>query len=121
MGMGRNTLSLQPSIVLPRRYQVPSVLINLNWYYAIQPYIKDKAHGGPFEYPFVHADEAETSYSLALFPEMITWRTQWIPISTVSCRPGMWTRQPTHTNAPIPWYGHTGLGTIEIIGNPEGV
>jgi creatinine amidohydrolase len=22
---------------------------------------------------------------------------------------------------PIPWYGHVGLGTIEIIGNPEGV
>ena len=54
-----------------KRYQVPSILINLNWYYAIQPFIKDKAHGGPFETPFTHADEAETSYSLALFPEMI--------------------------------------------------
>jgi creatinine amidohydrolase len=54
-----------------KKYQVPSILINLNWYYAIQPYIKDKAHGGPFETPFVHADETETSFSLGLFPEMI--------------------------------------------------
>ena len=27
----------------------------------------DKAHGGPYDTPFGHADEAETSMSMALF------------------------------------------------------
>ncbi len=31
----------------------------------------DKEHGGPFETPFRHGDEAENSVCLALFPEMI--------------------------------------------------
>lgn len=101
-----------------RRYQVPSILINLNWYYAIQPYIKDKAHGGPFEYPF---DEAETSCLPGLFPEMIQMEHAvdtdfhgFLPAGDVDSAANAYQR-------PIPWYGHGGLGTIEIIGNPEGV
>jgi len=54
-----------------KKYQVPALLINVNWWFIIKEHIRDKAHGGPFETPFVHADECETSYSMALFPEMI--------------------------------------------------
>jgi creatinine amidohydrolase/Fe(II)-dependent formamide hydrolase-like protein len=104
-----------------KRYQVPSVLINLNWYYAIQPYIKDKAHGGPFEYPFVHADEAETSYSLALFPEMINMEDAVDTDFHGFLPPGHVDSAANAYQRAIPWYAHTGLGTIEIIGNPEGV
>ncbi|MDR1727947.1 MAG: creatininase family protein [Acidobacteriota bacterium] len=52
-----------------KKYQVPSVLISLHWETVIHQHLKDKAHGGPFETKFQHADEAECSYSLALFPE----------------------------------------------------
>ena len=104
-----------------KRYQVPSILVNLNWYYAIQPFVKDKAHGGPFETPFVHADEAETSFSLGLFPEMIhmedaidTEGHGFLPGGHVDSAANAYQRA-------IPWYSHVGLGTIEIIGNPEGV
>jgi creatinine amidohydrolase len=102
-------------------YQVPSILINLNWYYAIQPFIKDKAHGGPFETPFTHADECETSFSLALFPEMIhmedavdTEPHGFMPAGHIDSAGNAYQRA-------IPWYAHVGLGTIEIAGNPEGV
>jgi len=51
-----------------KKYQVPCMLISLHWPTVIHDHLKDKAHGGPFETPFKHADEAEASCSLALFP-----------------------------------------------------
>ena len=104
-----------------KRYQVPSILINLNWYYAIQPFIKDKAHGGPFETPFTHADECETSFSLALFPEMINQEDAVDTEFHGFLPPGHVDSAANAYQRPIPWYAHTGLGTIEIAGNPEGV
>lgn len=104
-----------------KKYQVPSILINLNWYYAIQPYVKDKEHGGPFETPFVHADEAETSFSLALFPEMIHMEDAVDTEFHGFLPPGHVDSAANAYQRAIPWYGHAGLGTIEIAGNPEGV
>lgn len=104
-----------------RRFQVPSVLVNLNWFYAIPDYLKDKEHGGVLETPFVHADETETSMSLALFPEMIKMEDAvdtefhgFLPKGHVDSAGNIYQR-------PIPWYAHVGAGTIEIKGNPEGV
>lgn len=54
-----------------KRFQVSAVIVYLNRWFSIRKHIRDKEHGGPFETPFVHADECETSFSLALFPEMI--------------------------------------------------
>jgi creatinine amidohydrolase/Fe(II)-dependent formamide hydrolase-like protein len=54
-----------------KRYQVPAVLVSLHWWTPIHTFLFDKAHGGPFDNPFRHADEAECSYSMALFPEMV--------------------------------------------------
>ncbi len=104
-----------------RRFQVPAVLINLNWYYAIPQFVKDKEHGGPFETPFVHADEVETSYSLALFPEYIKMEDAvdtefhgFLPKGHIDTAANAYQK-------PIPWYAHAGCGTIEVAGNPEGV
>ncbi|GAH23356.1 unnamed protein product, partial [marine sediment metagenome] len=54
-----------------KNYQLPAVICNVNWYHAIPEHCMDKEHGGPFDTPFIHADEAETSFSMVLFPEMI--------------------------------------------------
>lgn len=104
-----------------KKYQVPGIFINLNWYYAIPPFMKDKAHGGPFETPFIHADEVETSYSLALFPEMIHME------DAVDTQPRGFL-SPQHIDGagnmyqkPIAWYGHAGCGAAEVIATPEGV
>jgi len=104
-----------------KKYQVPSILINLNWFYAIQLHLKDKEHGGPFETPFVHADEAETSFSLALFPEMIHMEDAVDTEFHGFLPPGHVDSAANAYQRAIPWYGHAGLGTIEIVGNPEGV
>ena len=103
-----------------KRYQVPGVFINLNWYHAIPQYCKDKAHGGPFETPFIHADECETSFSLALFPEMIkmekavdTHPKGYLPEKHIDKAGCLYQR-------PIRWYDHVGCGPIEVVAYPEG-
>jgi creatinine amidohydrolase len=103
-----------------KRFQVPGVFVNLNWYYAIPQFCKDKAHGGPFDTAFVHGDEVETSFSLALFPEMIQMKDAvdtepfgFLPAGHVDKAGNLY-------QLPIPWYAHAGLGPIEIAQFPEG-
>jgi len=104
-----------------KKYQVPGVFINLNWYHAIPQYCKDLAHGGPFETPFIHADEVETSFSLALFPEMIKMET------AVDTKPRGYLPEKHIDKAgclyqrPLRWYDHVGGGPIEVFAYPEGV
>lgn len=104
-----------------KRYQVPAILVNVNWPTVIPDYLKDKQNGGPFETPFRHADEAETSYSLALFPEMIRQE------DAVDTTPRGF-MPPEHTDVggdimhrPIPGHCQVGFGGIEVIMYPEGV
>jgi creatinine amidohydrolase len=104
-----------------KRYQVPGVFVNVNWYHAIPQHVKDKAHGGPFETPFIHADEVETSFSLALFPELIKMEY------AVDTKPKGYMPDLKHTdkagnvyNRPVNWYGQVGLGPMEISATPEG-
>lgn len=104
-----------------KRFQVPGVFLNLNWYHAIPDRVKDKEHGGPFETPFIHADEVETSFSLALFPELIhmedakdTTPRGYLPEKHVDKAGCIYQK-------PIEWYSQVGAGPIEIVAYPEGV
>jgi len=103
-----------------KKFQVPGIFINLNWYYAIPELIKDKEHGGPFDTPFIHGDEAETSFSLALFPEMIKMEHAIDTEPKGYLSPGHVDKSGNAYQLPIPWYAHAGLGPIEISGTPEG-
>lgn len=103
-----------------KKYQVPGVFVNLNWYHAIPDKVKDRAHGGPFETPFIHADECETSFSLALFPELIhmedavdTKPVGYLPEKHIDKAGCVYQR-------PIEWYGQVGAGPIEVVAYPEG-
>jgi creatinine amidohydrolase/Fe(II)-dependent formamide hydrolase-like protein len=106
-----------------KRFQVPGVFVNLNWYHAIPQHVKDKQHGGPFETAFIHADEVETSFSLALFPDMFQMA------KAVDTKPrGFLDDQSRHVDKagnvyqkPVNWYGQIGLGPIEIFAYPPGV
>jgi creatinine amidohydrolase len=52
-------------------YQLPGFYIALEWHRAVREFFETKEHGGKLEDRFVHADEAETSLGLELFPEMV--------------------------------------------------
>jgi creatinine amidohydrolase len=102
-------------------YQVPALIINVNWWFIIKEHIRDKAHGGPFETPFVHADECETSFSLGLFPEMIQMADAVNTQGQSLMPPGHIDGSGSAYNRPIPFWQHMGASAIEVIATPEGV
>jgi creatinine amidohydrolase/Fe(II)-dependent formamide hydrolase-like protein len=100
-----------------KQYQVPAVLVNLNWYHAVQDHFKLKSEGGPYETPFIHADEVETSWSLALFPELIDMNdaVDTTPASFLGDKMGTHVDKAGNLqHKPIAWYGQVGMGPIEV-------
>ena len=104
-----------------KKYQVPALLINVNWWFIIKPHIRDKAHGGPFETPFTHADECETSFSQALFPEMIQMEYAVDTEPQPLMPPGHIDGSGSAYDRPIPFWQHVGASAIEVIATPEGI
>ncbi len=103
-----------------KEYQVPGVFINLNWYHAVQDHFKLKEEGGPYETNFIHADEAETSWALALFPEMINMEYAVDTTPRGYLKEGHIDKAGNLLHRPIAWYGQVGCGPIEIAAYPEG-
>ena len=104
-----------------KKYQVPGIFINLNWYHAIPQHFKTKEEGGLYETQFLHADEVETSWSLALLPEMIDM-SKAVDTELKGFLPeGHIDKAGNLLNRPIAWYGQVGCGPIEIFAYPEGV
>jgi creatinine amidohydrolase/Fe(II)-dependent formamide hydrolase-like protein len=104
-----------------KQYQLPVVLISLHTWTVIHDYMKDKAHGGPFDTPFSHADEAEASYSLALFPEFMDMKLAVDNKPSGFLPPGHVDKGGEVYHAPIKGHEHVGLGGIELKEYPEGV
>jgi len=52
-------------------YQLPGFYLALEWHRAVREFFETEEHGGKLEDRFIHADEAETSLGLELFPEMV--------------------------------------------------
>ena len=104
-----------------KTYQVPAVLVNLNWYHAIPEHFKTREEGGAYETHFIHADEVETSWSLCLFPEMIKME------DAVDTEPkgylpdGHIDKAGCLLHRPIAWYGQAGCSPAEFSAYPEGV
>jgi creatinine amidohydrolase len=102
-------------------YQVPGVFINVNWYHAIPDFFKKKADGGSYETDFIHADEVETSWSLALFPELMDMSRAVDTAPKGYLPDGHVDKAGNLLRRPICWYGQVGCGPIEISAYPEGV
>ena len=104
-----------------KRYQVPAMLFFVDLPNVMGVDLMDKAHGGPFETSFRHADEAETSISMALFPELCqiehaedtkTWG--FLPEGHVDKGGDIY-------GYPIPGHCQVGASGIECVLYPEGV
>jgi len=103
-----------------KKYQVPGMFINVNWYHAIPDKFDTKDKGGPYDTPFIHADEVETSWSLALFPDMIRQEDAVDTVPRGYLPEGHVDKAGNLFNRPIKWYGQVGCGPIEIAAYPEG-
>jgi len=104
-----------------KKYQVPTILVNVNWWFVIPEYIRDKAHGGPFDTPFIHADECETSFSQALFPEMINQKYAESTKPMKIFPEGHIDKSGNAYGLPIPFWQQVGASAIEVVSTPEGV
>lgn len=54
-----------------RRYQLPGIFRVLDWHRSVREFFREKKFGGEYDSTFVHACEAETSFGLYLFPDMV--------------------------------------------------
>lgn len=104
-----------------KKFQVPGVIVYLHWWNACKNELNTKDKGGQFDTPFIHADECETSYSLALFPELCHMENV-VDTSATSFMPaGHINNSAENLDAPIKWYNHYGLVGMEAICTLEGV
>ncbi len=106
-----------------KRYQVPGIFVNVNWWHVTPNELKDKEHGGPFETPFIHAYEVETSVSLALFPELIKmeYAVDTTPQTLLPSITSKYLDKAANIyQKPIKWYEHVGLGPMEVYAYPPG-
>ena len=104
-----------------KKYQVPAILYFLDLPRIMGQTLMDKAHGGPYETPFQHADEAETSISLALFPELCDMEHAEDTSIKGFLPPGHVDRGGDIYGHPIPGHCQVGNCGIECVTFPEGV
>ena len=104
-----------------KKYQVPAIVIFLDLPRIMGTDLKDKEHGGPFETPFQHADEAETSISMALFPELCQPEHAENTALKGFLPPGHVDRGGDIYGNPIPGHCIIGGTGIECVTFPEGV
>lgn len=104
-----------------KRYQLPGVFRVLDWHRAVREFFRTTEQGGVFDTPFVHADEAETSLSLYLYPDMVDMAYA-VDTEAVQLLPrGHFDTAVDAYRRPHRWSEGEGHAAIEIKGTPEGV
>lgn len=104
-----------------KRYQLPGIFRVIDWHRATREMWRTREFGGEWETPFIHADEAETSLGLLLFPEMVDMAYA-VETEPISFLPGG--HMDTSVDAfgrPSRWSECEGHAAVEIAGTPEGV
>ena len=104
-----------------KKYQVPAMIYFVDLPRVMGQTLMDKAHGGPYDIPFQHADEAETSISLALFPELCDMEHAEDTAVKGFLPPGHVDRGGDIYGYPIPGHCQVGNCGIECVTFPEGV
>ena len=104
-----------------KRYQLPGLFRCLDWHRSVREFFRTKERGGEYDTPFTHADEAETSIALLMFPEMVDMKYA-VDTKPEFYVPGGHMDSPTDAyRRPSKWSeceGHVGL---EVATTPVGV
>lgn len=104
-----------------KRYQLPAVVTLVEWHRAVREFFVPTDRPDSMETHFVHADEAETSVGLLLFPDMIDMRL------VVDSEPEAYGLKGHYDNSvdslrrPHSWSEGLGHAKIEAFATPEGV
>ncbi len=104
------------------RYQLPGIFQVLDWHRAVREFFYPKAKTDSLETPFVHADEAETSVGLLMFPEgMVDMTSAQETEPKGYLPPGHFDNSVDTFHRPHRWSEGEGHAPIEIAATPEGV
>ena len=104
------------------RYQLPGVFQVLDWHRAVREFFYPKGKDDSLETPFIHADEAETSVALLMFPEGMVEMSVAQETEPKGFLPtGHFDSSVDSFNRPHRWSEGEGHAPIEIAATPEGV
>ncbi len=110
-----------------KKFQVPGVVLYVHfWNAAKNPVtgltdLATKDQGGVYDAPFIHADEVEQSYSLALFPELCKQENAVATKPSPMLPTGHINNSAENGVGPIKWYNAYGSVGMECICSPEGI
>jgi len=104
-----------------KRYQLPGIYRVMDWHRATREMWRTSDRGGDWDTNFIHADEAETSVGLLLFPEMVKMQHA-VETEPKALLPGGHMDTAVEAFArPSRWSEGEGHSEWEISGTPEGV
>jgi len=104
------------------RYQLPGVFQVIDWHRAVREFFYPKGKSDHIDTPFVHADEAETSVAMLMFPEGMVEMSAACDTTPVPLMPGgHFDNSVDNFHRPHRWSEGEGHAAIEIMGTPEGV
>ena len=106
---------------MEKRYQIPGIFRALDWHRVVRKFFRTKEDGGAWDTDFVHADEAETSIALLLFPEMVKMRYAVNALGRSYLPEGHIDKAVDRLERPSKWSDGQGHMPIEWFSTPEGV
>ncbi|CUH95116.1 hypothetical protein P22_1185 [Propionispora sp. 2/2-37] len=104
-----------------KKFQVPGIILYVHFWNCAKEQLDVKDNGGPYNTPFIHADEVEQSWSLALFPEFCKQEYAVATKPAPMLPPGHINNSAERGVGPIKWYNAFGSVGMECICTPEGV
>ena len=105
-----------------KRYQLPGIFRMLDWHRAVREFWGPTGKADAMATHFVHADEAETSNALLLFPPEMVDMSLAKDTQGISYLPdGHFDKSVDPFRRPHKWSEGEGQAAIEITATPEGV
>ncbi|HEY4774496.1 MAG TPA: 3-dehydro-scyllo-inosose hydrolase [Xanthobacteraceae bacterium] len=105
-------------------FQLPGFYLALEWHRAVREFFETEEYGGKLKDRFVHADEAETSLGLELFPEMVDMKhaEDTAPMAGYRYLPdGHFDKSTEDLLRPNTYRAAAGHVPLELVATPEGV
>jgi len=104
-----------------KRYQLPGIFRVIDWHRAVREFFYTTERGGAWGTNFVHAEEAETSLGLYLFPDMVDMDYAVNTKGKAYLPDGHFDTSVDPYGRPSRWSEGEGHFAIEIVATPEGV
>jgi len=104
-----------------KRYQLPGIYRVIDWHRAVREFFYPTDREDSLETHFVHADEAETSVGLLLFPDMIDMSVVEDAEGESLLPDGHFDKSVDPFRRPSRWSEGEGHAAIERVATPQGV